>query len=75
MISTEQKAATTARPERGAVRRLLTALDDCDDLLQCCRMQESSTCLHRARRNPDEPLCRTCRLISAVEDLENAAQQ
>ncbi len=67
---------TSSKPEvtpQVAVRRLLSAVDACDDLLQCCRVQEGSTCLHRARRFPEEPLCRTCRLVSAVEDLENTA--
>lgn len=63
-------ALPAERTTRAAVRDLLIAMDECDEILKCRRMQESSTCLHRARRSPEERLCRACRLVGAVEELE-----
>lgn len=73
MTTLNNAGAAADATAQGAVRRVLSALDACDDLLQCCRVQEGSTCLHRARRFPEEALCRTCRLVKAVEDLEDTA--
>jgi hypothetical protein len=63
-------ALATERTTRSAVRQLLLAVDECQDLLKCTRLQEESTCLHRVRRFAEERLCRSCRLVSAVEELE-----
>jgi hypothetical protein len=58
------------RTMQAAVRQLLIAVDDCQELLKCARMQEGSTCMHRIRRFAEERLCPACRLIGAVDELE-----
>ena len=58
---------------RSAMRRLLQAMDGCHDMLKCSKMLDGATCLHRARSVKEERLCRACRLIDAVDDLERMA--
>lgn len=73
MNSVVQQPGAACRPALGAaVRQLMDAADACGDLLKCCRVEDGATCLHRARQYARERLCRTCRLVKALESIESA---
>lgn len=73
MKTDAETPVVTGRPAlEVAVCRLMEAADACDDLLRCCRVEDGATCLHRARYHPRERLCRTCRLVRALESVEKA---
>lgn len=71
-MTTTRETTTERNSVRKAVRQVLDTADICRDLLVCRRLEGEDTCLHRQNKNARETLCKTCRLVLALDNLEDA---
>jgi len=74
-MTTTQKSTPERISVQKAVHKMLAAAETCRDLLGCRRLEGENTCLHRLNKNAKETLCRTCRLVRALDDLEDAPRE